>query len=246
MKLVSWNVFNDNDDPDAVRGFLAGCGADVIALQEASETHLSILNDLGGYRLFVAEDFVEDGALFHLAVASRLPATDHQIVTHNPERAISDSIQGRRKKWIEGLDSHAVTLDIGGADVRLVNLHLPCGVPPVHRLRDLEAAAAHIDDAAHAVICGDFNMFARPILNLLGGWIFGVGLAEIGANERRRLDRFATAHGLARVFDRAVTFPRYRLHLDHILVRGLTARRARVEPGTYGSDHRPLIADLGV
>jgi len=41
-----------------------------------------------------------------------------------------------------------------------------------------------------------------------------------------------------------VTFPRYRLHLDHILLRGLTARRARVETATYGSDHYPLIAEL--
>ena len=244
MKLVSWNVFSGNEDPDTVRAFLKSCDADVVALQEATATHLSILEDLGGYRLFVAEDFIEDGVLYHLAIASRLPADDHRVLAHNPERAVSPSIQGRRMKWIEGLESQSVALTVGDAPVRLVNLHLPCGVAPARRLADLDAAAAHLDGADRAVLCGDFNMFARPLLNLLGGWLFGVGLGEIGADERRRLDRFAAGHGLDRLFDRAVTFPRYRLHLDHILLRGLTARRARVETATYGSDHYPLIAEL--
>jgi len=211
MKFVSWNVFNLNDDPAAFRALIHNAGADVLALQELTADYLAHLRSLADYRVFSADDFVEDGVTSCLGIVTRLPASHHTVITHNPERTVSDSIQGRRKGWRECLDSQAVTVTCGGTAIRVVNLRLPCGVSPRVRLRDLETAAAHIEGADHAVVCGDFNMFARPVLNLLGGWFFGIAFSELLTNEHRTLGQFDHTHSLQRIFDRVATFSRFRL-----------------------------------
>ena len=244
MKVVSWNVFNLNDDSAAFASFIRNQRADVYALQELTNEHITFFRTLEGYRLFSAEDFVEGDQVTYLGILTRLPARDHEVIAHNPDRAVSDSRQGRRMKWRECLDSHAVTVTAEGHDVRIANLHLSCGVPPGIRRGQLNEASKHWSDVPRAIVCGDFNSFARPLLNLAIGWLYGFGLSDALVNEDRELTRFAQDHGFKRAFRNAVTFPRYRLHLDHVLTRGVSLKGARVEQDTHGSDHRPLIVEL--
>lgn len=244
MKVVSWNVFNLNDDFAAFASFIRNERADVYALQELTEEHLAFFRTLEGYQLFSAEDFVEGDQVTYLGILTRLPARDHEVIVHNPDRAVSDSLQGRRMKWRECLDSHAATVTADGHDVRIANLHLSCGVPPRTRREQLNEASKHWLDFPRAVVCGDFNSFGRPLLNLAIGWLYGLGLSDVLVNEDRELTRFAQDHGFKRAFQRAITLPRYRLHLDHVLARGMSINSARVEQDVHGSDHRPLVVEL--
>ena len=246
MKVVSWNVFNLNHDSEAFASFIKNERADVYALQELTDAHIAFFRTLEGYQLFSAEDFVEGDQVTYLGILTRLPSRDHEVIAHNPHRAISDSFQGRRMKWRECLDSHAVTVTAEGHEVRIANLHLSCGVPPRTRRRQLNEASRHWLEFPRAVVCGDFNSFGRPFLNLAIGWLYGFGLSDIPVNEDRELTRFAEDHGFKRAFQRAVTFPRFRLHLDHLLARGVSIDTARVDPDTHGSDHRPLIVELAI
>ena len=246
MKVVSWNVFNLNDDFEAFASFIKNERADVYALQELTDEHIAFFRTLEGYQLFSAEDFVEGDQITYLGILTRLPARDHEVIAHNPDRAVSDSVQGHRMKWRECLDSHAVTVRAEGHDVRIANLHLSCGVSPGIRRQQLNEASKHWLHFHRAVVCGDFNSFGRPLLNLAIGWLYGFGLSDVLVNEDRELTRFAQDHGFTRAFQRAITFPRYRLHLDHVLARGVSVSWTRVEQDTHGSDHRPLIVELAL
>ena len=246
MKVVSWNVFNLNHDFEVFASFIKNERADVYALQELTDEHIAFFRTLDGYQLFSAEDFVEGDQVTYLGILTRLPARHHEVIAHNPERAVSDSILGRRMKWRECLDSHAVTVTAEGHDIRIANLHLSCGVPPKIRSHQLNEASKHWSDFPHAVVCGDFNSFGRPLLNLAIGWLYGFGLSDVLVNEDRELTRFAQDHGFERAFQGAITFPRYRLHLDHVLARGMSISGAHVELDTHGSDHRPLIVELAL
>ena len=244
MKVVSWNVFNLNHDSEAFASFIKCEQADVYALQELTDEHIAFVRTLEGYQLFSAEDFIEGGQVTYLGILTRLPSRDHEVIAHNPDRTVSDSFQGRRMKWRECLDSHAVTVTADGHDVRIVNLHLSCGVPPRIRREQLNDASRHWLDFPRAVASGDIHSFGRPLLNLAIGWFYGFGLSDALVNEDRELTRFAQDHGFKRAFQHAITFPRFRLHLDHLLVRGMSINGARVERDTHGSDHRPLIVEL--
>lgn len=244
MKIVSWNVFNLAKDMRAFRNFVRSADADVYTLQELTTDHMRVLESLADYRIFQAEDCVEDGTPSYLGIATRLPASDHIVMTHNPGRSVSGSIQGRRMKWLECLDSQSIIIEVDGVGVRVVNLHLSCAVSPQIRMQQLEQASAHFADAKHALVCGDFNTYAKLPLNLVAGWFFGFQIADIFVDEIKRLDVFARSHGLVRVFDRVITYPRHRLHLDHMLIRGLAVRTMHVEDGMHGSDHRPIVVEL--
>ena len=244
MKLVSWNVFNLNRDVYAVVRFVRGEDADVYALQELTPSHIAALRDIAGYTLHTAEDFAEGGELTYLGLFTRLSARDHRVITHNPGRAVSPSIVGRRMKWQECFQSQSITVDQGGTEVRVANLHLSCAVSPRARLAQLQAAAPHIAAAPRAVVCGDFNSFGRPWISPIVGWLYGFGWQDVFRDEPRGLARYAAAQGMAQVFRGVVTFPRYGFHLDHMLVRGLTIGAHRVEHDTHGSDHRPIVAEL--
>ncbi len=244
MKIVSWNVFNLNRRLDRMLGFIAAVDADVLALQEVAAEHVRALGSLPGYGLFTAEDFVEDGALSLLAILTRLPAGDRRVVAHNRGRALSASPLGRRMAWRECLESLSVevTPPGGGRPVRVVTLHLSCAVSPRARLHELEQVRAHLDPDGPAALCGDFNTFATPWLNPFVGWLYGFSWRDLPARDIVTLDGFCAANGFVRLAHEAPTFPRYRLHLDHLLLRGLRADRHHVERDTHGSDHRPIVA----
>lgn len=246
MKLVCWNVLLTNSGTDVVRDFVVGSDADVIALQELSENHVAALRMLDGYELCLAEDCIEKGQLSYLGLLSRVPVFDSKILTHNAKRAYSPSILGRTWRWQECLQSLSISVETSDGPVTIANVHLSCAVPPRTRRAQLEEAAAHVPPEGPAVMCGDFNSFARPAINFLAGWAFGFGVGDLLADDRTMIDDFACGYELSRRSNSKATLPRFGLHLDHILTRGFGASSVQVSAETYGSDHRPLCVELSV
>ena len=113
------------------------------------------------------------------------------------------------------------------------------------RERELvEILEYHLIESERAIVAGDFNSFGSPWINWALGWAFGFRAHEYMVNETNAMRRFATA----RKFDtpiKGVTFPGFGFELDHFLCRGLVIRSAAVVPKRFGSDHRPIIVDVG-
>jgi endonuclease/exonuclease/phosphatase family metal-dependent hydrolase len=113
-----------------------------------------------------------------------------------------------------------VQLDVAGAPVELVAVHLTSRLPhgPPIQLRRLRRLLP--DSGGRAVVVGDLNFWGPPAVALLGGWHRTV---------------------------RGRTWPAHRPHsqIDHVLVRtGVDVLEAEVLPDV-GSDHRPVRVRLG-
>jgi endonuclease/exonuclease/phosphatase family metal-dependent hydrolase len=243
MRIVSWNVFNRSRDIDRFERFVRETKADIFAFQELTPVHIARLEAAAGHTLHLAEDFAEEGEMTYLGLFTPHPARDHRVTPINPARDVSDSRVGRKNQWQECFESQSLDIEIAGETVRAFNLHLACAVSPRARAAQLSSATAALDGSRRAVICGDFNSFGKPWLSPLIGLPYGFALRDLVTDEIRLLDRFGARHGLERSPRRAVTFPKFRLHLDHIFTRGLAIRAVRVEADTHGSDHRPVIVD---
>lgn len=246
FRVVSWNVLNRNHDADLIAGFARDVAADVVAFQELTDAHVAALRQIDGYHLTLAEDFIERDEVSYLGLLTLAQPLDSKIIDHNPDRRTSASFLGRRMRWVECLQSQSASFAIGDRNVRIVNLHLSCAVSPKARASELDNVSAHFAGDGPVIICGDFNCFARPWLNPAVGWAFGFKVPELLVDERRSVAAFARDQGLTVALPGTVTVPRFRLQLDHILVRGLTVRSGRAERRTFGSDHRPIIADLTI
>ena len=244
MQIVSWNVFNRNKDINTFRRFLRDTSADVYVLQELADHHLAIIERLPDYTLHKAVDFIEGQETAYLGILTRLPSSDARIIIHNPDLQLSPSWVGRRNVWRESIESLSILVEDGGRNIRIINAHLVCAASPRLRVAQLQEIAQHFESCQRIVLCGDFNTFARPWYNFLVGWFYGFGIRDLWTNETTSLKIFADNHSMYAAVSNVVTFPRLRLQLDNMLLKGLKVTRSRVEDNTYGSDHRPLIATL--
>lgn len=244
MRVASWNVFNRTKDTERILGAVAAFDADVIAFQELLDPMTEALSDLPDTTFVQADDFDEKDERTRLGILSRLPAQDHRIIDHNPDRRVSASLLGRLQGWRECIQSHSVEISAPMGSVTLVNLHLSCGVSLAKRAAEFEAAIAPYADRERLIVTGDFNTFGAPLLSMTVGWAAGIRISEMRVDERAALFARAAVHGLKPALPNAITFPARKLHLDHILVRGLKVLDASVGPDLMGSDHLPIFATV--
>jgi len=114
-----------------------------------------------------------------------------------------------------------VWVDVAGREVAIVGTHmthLTYGSPLHYRrlARALDRVVGH----GPALMAGDMNLWGPPVRVFLRGWHRAV---------------------------RGKTWPAWRPHsqVDHIVVRGLSVRAGEVRPDA-GSDHRPIVARVGL
>ncbi len=242
MQIISWNILNRNKDISTLYSFLNETDADVYVFQELAEHHIAAIETLPGYTLHKALDFIEGEETAYLGILTRLPSCNPKIIVHNPDLHISPSWIGRRNAWRECIESLSITVRDGDQSVRIINAHLVCAASPSVRIVQLEDISQHFEHNERILLCADFNTFARPWYNFILGWFFGFKVHDLRTNEIASLKTFSDKHAMHRAFVNVVTFPRFRLQLDNMLVRGLHVTMSRVGTYTYGSDHRPLIA----
>ncbi len=196
--VVVQESWTGDDEPGAVQKVAAELGSE---LHEVSFGR--------GIRVpFPRWDAVGNGRT-GLAVLSRHPVLETDRI---PLRAVPRGSLARRRAL-------RLRLDVGGAPLDLVAVHLSSRVPvgPVCHLLDLRPHLPAGDRPA--VIAGDFNFWGPAVKTLLPRW-------------RRAV--------------RGRTWPARRPHsqIDHILVspRLRVVERAVLAP--VGSDHRPIRAVL--
>ena len=242
MRAACWNVLDENADATRILRFLDHCAPTVAALQEVTTGHVAALR-AAGWAVCLANDFARGDTVHHLALVSRAPLGRYRALPVNADHTISASILGRRMGWAECLEALTAVWDAGEAGIDVTCLHLSCAVSPSRRARERETILSALPPDRPAIVMGDFNAFGRPWLSPLAAPVFGFGPRDLARHELRDLHRAALAHGLRPVVD-GVTYPRFRLQLDQVLVRGLDVGRVQILPERYGSDHRPILVDF--
>jgi len=214
-----------NRGPYDLTGTLCGFDADVIVVQESyrpdeGECAVDVAASASGMQLHEAPfgravvrpwpHLVRAGTgRKGLAILSRLPS--RRLPDIPVPRVPGDPARTRCALQVE--------LEVGGARVQLVAVHLTSRLPhgpPIQLLR-LRHQLPTTD--RRAVVVGDLNFWGPPAVAALGGW-------------RRTV--------------RGRTWPAHRPHsqIDHVLVRaGVEVLEAAVLPDV-GSDHRPVRVRL--
>jgi endonuclease/exonuclease/phosphatase (EEP) superfamily protein YafD len=241
IRLVSWNVFNENLEVSRVVDALKELRPDVALLQEATDAHLEGVASLYPH-LERCRDYALRGEMCRLAIASSRPLQNVRVVAHFDDEKPPGSWLARRTGWVEFLDTISADVSVGGSALRLVLLHTSAGAPPTVRRRELEAASVHIPSSGACLVAADFNAFASPWLAPILALPLGYSWSDWRVSELKDNDAFFRRFELAPAV-RGVTFPRFRLQMDQIYFRRLRLGRAEIIRRLWGSDHRPILIE---
>lgn len=247
LRLLSWNVYNENPDSARIRACLDAIAPDVALLQEVAPGHLDAIRARYA-RVEVARDYILKGVPCHLAIATGLEVSEVSVMAHFPDGKPAASPLGRVLGWVEFLDSLAADIrpfPASDTPLRLVVLHTSAAAGPSRRREELTLAAAQIPVRGPCVVAGDFNSFAEPWLAPVLALPLAYRLCDLAWRERRRLAQWFADRGFQPAVE-GVTFPRFGLQMDQVFLRGLPTTAAWIAQETWGSDHRPIVVDLEV
>jgi endonuclease/exonuclease/phosphatase (EEP) superfamily protein YafD len=222
LRVMSVNLLAGNDDAGAVRAQIEAESPDVLLLQEYTPRWRTALEPLLGADYPHRTDALRDDC-FGMAVWSKRP-----IRREGPLELGAGTVPQMR-----------TVLEHEGREIAIYSVHL---IPPMPRLGSIREQRHQLadllrslrDESLPAIVAGDFNATPR------GPYM--ARLRDIGLREAHALagsGRGATwrGHGLAGVLPP--------IRLDQIyLGADLTCSAARVL-GPNGSDHRPVVADIG-
>jgi endonuclease/exonuclease/phosphatase (EEP) superfamily protein YafD len=218
LRVVSANLLMVHQNPDTLAAELEAADADVMVLQEYSSRWDAAATQRGWFGLYPHHATVVRDDSFGCAIFSRVPLEGVGIVT------------------MAGLPQLEATLELHGEAVDLLNVHtLPPRIASYvegHH-EGTKAILAWVDERGDRpfVVTGDFN--STPYSRFAA------------AMDDRAEDAWDLAgRGYGHTAPNGL-FPLPPIRLDHIyLSRSLTV--TSVEMGTgVGSDHRPLIAEVG-
>lgn len=215
LRIVAANLLHANDALDRAGAAIAALQPDVAVLCEVTPDARAALRALEA-RLPHALDTCAPDSLYGIVILSRFPLTERS-------RGIGEEPTPRHL---------AADLAIAGGTVSLLAIHPtnPLRLPRAHRIPGEFAAVADLCRTLREdlIVIGDCN--AAGWSSYLRGLERAAGLANDG--------------GLRPSWPVWLPAP-LRLPLDHVWVRGrLTLARAWLGPA-YGSDHLPLVAEIG-
>lgn len=215
LHIVSANLLHANDAFDRAGAAIAALQPDVAVLCEVTPGARAALRALEA-RLPHALDTCAPDSLYGIVILSRFPLTERS-------RGIGEDPTPRHL---------AADLEIAGGTVSLLAIHPtnPLRLPRAHRIPGEFAATADLCRTLREdlIVIGDCN--AAGWSSYLRGLERAAGLANDG--------------GLRPSWPVWLPAP-LRLPLDHVWVRGrLALRQARLGPA-FGSDHLPLVAEIG-
>jgi endonuclease/exonuclease/phosphatase (EEP) superfamily protein YafD len=215
LRIVSANLLHQNGDFERAPQIIGSLEPDVIVLCETTPAARAAFRALEAQFPHAIDTCVPDG-LYGIVVLSRFPFRERS-------RAIGDDAPPRHL---------AVDLDIGARRVTLVMIHPtnPLRFSRAHRVPGEFEAVAQLCRAApdDLILIGDCNA---------AGWSHWLQQLERATglkNDRRVRPSWPVwlPHPL-------------RLPLDHVWVRGnVVLQRAALGP-RFGSDHLPLVVDVG-
>jgi endonuclease/exonuclease/phosphatase family metal-dependent hydrolase len=251
MKILTWNVNRNNKLLDQAVRFIRNYGADIICLQEFSVRNESLLAELSEFYTATEEETLvfksrpEDPERMYSVVLSKYPILKYQTVPHK-NSYFADEIKTDRYQFFQA-HSFFVDIDIPDEDksLRIFNVHFKCVAGPHHRLSQFRDILSHFSTDRENIICGDFNTFGSPLINVFLWKLFGYQKTEVLIDERTEFATEFEKYGLQNPFQGAITFLPLPAQLDYILVSKHTPiKQTRHFLNPRGSDHLPIMLEI--
>ena len=249
MKIISWNLWIDNTNQiRSVKNLLQTLEPEIVCLQEVTSITLEYLKLLDNYQLCHCLDFTrplnpqrpgnEHGLASYLVILSKYKIDRcHCEAIHNDN---PNTFLAKLKGINKPREFQFVDIVFNERRYRIFNIHLEMATGSKRRLEEFNNVLKHKQLGQFNIFCGDFNIFSRPLLNFVIGWGLNLKGREYFMNERRQFNRIFAYYNLINVFKRRVTYPRFRLQLDHILIPNNLQVKAYKVLSSSSSDHRAI------
>ncbi len=260
LRIASWNVYVFNEKIDEAVAFIEKLDADVLCMQEVSETLLKRLESLP-YHMLSAIDRTwqldawrpsRGEATMYVVILSKHPILSHEKYLHPPlpsttpwqthlyyfARYIVGMWRGGPGRDSEFLKAE---IQLGEDTVEVWSAHLSLFTPAI-RSREFATLASHLNPDKKTIVCGDFNILDSWRVKLIN-WLQGGRIWDAlpWSNERTHIQESFSSADLTNPLAGTVTHPIAHSQLDHILVSNdLATRDAHVIRELHGSDHYPV------
>jgi endonuclease/exonuclease/phosphatase family metal-dependent hydrolase len=270
MKIVSWNICIDNNYQEdnlveLINNHLEGGRAiDILCLQEVGQACLDyITSQLSQtYHIAYTVNFCrkisrKNQEKAYLVTLSRYPIIEANpiVLHHNKPRSLFSKYLGintiRRGLSVLIQSTNQVNRNNNKThnQVQVVNIHLEVAAGPSRRIAEFIEVmnSLYTQDFMKipAVICGDFNIFSSPLFAWLIGLLLNYTPSDYTTFERKEFEELFKRYKLNNIFSKFVTFRRFGLQLDHILISdNLKSVFNDISNKTYQSDHHQLISEI--
>lgn len=247
LKVFSWNMYCNNRNFAGALKFLEEQNADVMCLQEVPTDIARMLEKKTQWHISQAKAHHRG----HRRVKTR-----NVIISRYPikEKGASSFLEDEKpsiKSRITGLcgplEFQYIDIKPGKRKVRIFNSHLECNTSPRIRVEQFKQVLQLSHKSSLNIYCGDLNTYGEWYLNLFVGYISNYKLKDISSSERNLFNALFREYELNNVFHGNVTYPLFRLQLDHILVpNDVPVVSKMVYHKRYGSDHRPISVEVEI
>lgn len=228
--------------------FLKNEKFDVICLQEFPIEYLEKLSSLFSHYIFEKELLVykngrKKTTRVYTVTISRIPIKNTDVIQHKEFYEEG----AKRERRYRNFRAHSIyaDIDVGKRKMRIFNVHFKCVAGSHHRFSQFREILHHFDPERENIICGDLNTFSRPIINIFIWKYFGLKVKELFIHEKKSLKRIFDLHKLKNPFENFVTFLKFPVQLDYILLPTLTkmiSKRRFLR--RRGSDHFPISVEI--
>ena len=193
------------------------------------------------WQMFHALDHRDAKAQHYLVILTKIPVCRH--FCDYLDSAPPKSFLAKRHQIQSVRQFHYVDLVCQKTKFRIFNIHLEVAVGPKKRLAQFDNLVKNF--GVNNLICGDFNIFPHPIGSFFVGWAASFTLSDYATNERKKFEEKFQKLSLNNIFVKKITYPKYKLQLDHILVpKNFTILEKKLEKKLSNSDHLWLFCDI--
>ncbi len=251
LSLISWNVCSNNKNQvNYLKKLINKFNPDIICLQEVDISVLKFLENETEFFFIKAIDYLtykkQESAEHYLVLVSKYPILNSSLPNKfSVEHLTRGSLWENLNKWVESVEFQFADLSVKDKRYKIFNVHLEVASGPNIRLNQLKEAIIRFDKNSNNIICGDLNIYGKWYINLFVGWLLGFNWNEYLINERIKFEELFKKNNLINIFKNKVTFPLFKLQLDHILLpKQQKIINKKVINRKFGSDHYPLFVEL--
>jgi endonuclease/exonuclease/phosphatase family metal-dependent hydrolase len=253
MKILDWNVCAFSKKQHISISKALDFNADIICLQEVTETSLGTLSKVPNYYLVETKDNESKKGGSHLVILSKYKVLDSGLVRYydKPIKSLATRIISKRTKESEKHLALFADLVSNNQTVRVYNLHISWPVGPSVRIEQFTRFLDTIKHQSHTkIICGDLNVFGSLwFYNLLTFVPFGYKFSDLFLAERKWFDKKFEEIKMQNPLKNTISWPLlpFNAQLDHILIpNDFVIESMFQSKKRYGSDHTPYIVDVKI
>ena len=248
MKIITWNIYDQNKNISKSLQYIFSFTPDIICLQEfPNKNKNELILNYGEYNFFFAKDCSlvrpkhEDDELSLLVIGVK--KTFNCKVKNVPLEIKNNNHYTKKYGTRESVEGMVASIKHKKKSFNILNLHLNLFCGYNIRIKQFNTILKQ-SKLKHKIICGDLNNFSHYGLNWIFGYLFGFMKGEYLVNEKKIFQEIFKESDLKNPFYKKITHTTLR-QLDHILYNGFKMKKkSLLYRSLKYSDHVALSIEL--